>query len=145
MIIVTPTTPCAGWRIGQPKVDNKYGISDGNTTQSTMEYAWMANFLGIPALSVPAGFVAAEGEKGAGQEVDRGGIPIGLMGMGEWAREEDLLEWGAHVEAVGADRRQRPGIWVDVVERAKAEMRASVNEGRVGDQRSLRKRRIAEV
>ncbi len=122
MIIVTPTSPCAGWRIGRPKVDLKSGISDGDTTQSTMEYVWMANFLGLPALSVPAGFVGAEGEEGVGQEVDEGGIPVGLMGMGEWTDEEGLLEWGAHAEAAGADRRRRPGIWVDVVERARAEM-----------------------
>lgn len=143
MIIVTPTTPCAGWRIGQPEVDTKSGISDGNTTQSTMEYVWMANFLGVPALSVPAGFVGAEGEAGAGQEADEGGIPVGLMGMGEWTGEEDLLEWGAHAEAAGADRRRRPGIWVDVIERAKAEMQGKGDDGwNVGDQsRPLRNRR----
>ena len=122
MIIVTPTTPCAGWRIGQPEVDLKSGISDGDTTQSTMEYVWMANFLGLPALSVPAGFVAAEGEEGAGEEVDGEGIPVGLMGMAEWTSEEGLLEWGAHAEIVGADRRRRPGKWVDVIERARVEM-----------------------
>ncbi len=82
----------------------------------------MANFLGLPALSVPAGFVGAEGEEGVGQEVDEGGIPVGLMGMGEWTDEEGLLEWGAHAEAAGAERRRRPGIWVDVVDRARAEM-----------------------
>lgn len=103
----------------------------------------MANFLGVPALSVPAGFVAAEGEAGAGEETaDEGGIPVGLMGMGEWAGEEDLLEWGAHAEAVGADRRRRPGIWVDVVERARAEMQGEGDEGNVGgDQGPLRNRR----
>ena len=76
-------------------------------------------FLGIPALSVPAGFVGAVGEEHAGEEVDEGGIPVGLMGMGEWGGEEDLLDWGAHVEAVGMDRRRRPGIWVDVFEKAR--------------------------
>ncbi|CAF9919184.1 MAG: hypothetical protein ALECFALPRED_001080, partial [Alectoria fallacina] len=124
MIIVTPTTPCPGWRIGRPEVDLKSGISDGDTTQATMEYAWMANFLGVPALSVPVGFVGAEGENGAGEEADEGGIPVGLMGMGQWTGEEGLLEWGAHAETVGADRRRRPGIWVDIIERARVEMQA---------------------
>ena len=103
-------------------MDLKSGISDGDTTQSTMEYVWMANFLGVPALSVPAGFVGAEGEEGAGEEADEGGIPVGMMGMGEWTDEEGLLEWGAHAEAVGADKRRRPPIWVDVVEKARLEM-----------------------
>lgn len=94
MILVTPTTPGAGWLIGRPGADLKSGVGDGDTTQSTMEYAWMANFLGVSALSVPAGFVGAEGEEGAGEEADEGGIPVGLMGMGEWAGEEGLLEWG---------------------------------------------------
>lgn len=141
MIIVTPTTPCAGWRIEQPKVDLKSGISDGNTTQSTMEYVWMANFLGVPALSVPAGFVGAEGEEGFGEEVDQGGIPVGLMGMGEWAGEDGLLEWGAHVEVVGADRRRRPEIWVDVVGRAREEMRGAGDKRNDSEPGALRNRR----
>ena len=135
MIIVTPTTPCAGWRIGQPEVDLKGGVSDGDMTQSTMEYAWMANFLGLPALSVPAGFVGPEGKENAGEEVDEhhgGGIPVGLMGMGEWGSEESLLEWGAHAEAVGADRKRRPEIWLDVIDMAREEMR-NVEATRNGD------------
>ena len=110
-------------------MDLKGGISDGDTTQSTMEYAWMANFLGLPALSVPAGFVGAEGDKAAGEEVDEGGIPVGLMGMAEWADEEGLLGWGAHAETMGAGSRRRPGIWVDVVERARAQMPVVDDEG----------------
>ena len=134
MIIVTPTTPCAGWRIGRPKVDLKGGMSDGDTTQSTMEYAWMANFLGVPALSVPAGFVGAEGSKNAGKEtMEEGSLPVGLMGMGEWGKEESLLEWGAHAEVLGEDRRRRPGIWVDVVERARAVMRQHEDGENGGD------------
>jgi Asp-tRNA(Asn)/Glu-tRNA(Gln) amidotransferase A subunit family amidase len=90
LIIMTPTTACAGWHIGQ-KVDLKYGISDGNQTLKTMEYVWMANFLGLPGLSVPAGFVKPEGVAGAGEEAPmecEGKIPVGLMALGEWAREE---------------------------------------------------------
>lgn len=90
-----------------------------------MEYVWMANFLGLPALSVPAGFVMAEGEEGeegAGEEADEGNIPVGLIGMGEWTDEEGLLQCGAHAETVGAGRRRRPDVWEDVVQRARAEM-----------------------
>ena len=121
-------------------MDLKSGISDGDTTQSTMEYVWMANFLGMPALSVPAGFVGAEGENGAGGEVDEGGIPVGLMGMGEWGSEESLLDWGSHAEAVGADRRRKPEIWVDVLEKARVEMQSVGDEENKGDKEAMRKR-----
>ncbi|KAM0796789.1 hypothetical protein BDR22DRAFT_503950 [Usnea florida] len=141
MIIVTPTMPWAGWQIERPEVDLKSGISDGDTTQSTMEYVWMANFLGMPALSVPAGFVGAEGENRAGCEVDEGGTSVGLMGMGDWGSEENLLEWGAQAEAVGTDRRRKPEIWVDVLERARVEMQSVGGEGKLGDKGTMRKRR----
>lgn len=135
MIIMTPTTACAGWHIGQ-KVDLKYGISDGNQTLKTMEYVWLANFLGLPGISVPAGFVKPEGKAGAGEIADEGvegRIPVGLMGVGEWAREEQLLQFGVDAEEVGGEGRMRPPIWVDVVARARDEMRksAGVGEGSV--------------
>ena len=101
----------------------------------------MANFLGMPALSVPARFLGAEGERAAGVEADEGGIPVGLMGMGEWASEESLLDWGAHAEAVGVDKRRKPEIWVDVIERARVEMQSVGDEGNIGDEETVRKRR----
>lgn len=120
MIIVTPTTSCAGWPI-RNEVELKYGVSDGDQTLKTMEYVWMANFLGMPSLSVPAGFV--EPEKAQQTEHGDGMIPVGLMGMGEWACEDELLEWGLDAEEAGADRQRRPPIWVDVVQEAKKHMK----------------------
>ncbi|KAG4423645.1 hypothetical protein IFR04_003190 [Cadophora malorum] len=125
MIILTPTTSCAGWKIGH-KDDLKYGISDGNQTLKTMEYVWMANFLGLPGLTVPAGYVKPEGSKGEGEEADEeteGRVPVGLMAQGEWGAEEDLLRWGLDAERAGEERRRRPPIWTDVVERARDEMK----------------------
>ncbi|KAJ5054338.1 uncharacterized protein L3040_000614 [Drepanopeziza brunnea f. sp. 'multigermtubi'] len=124
MVITTPTTSCAGWKIGN-KNELTYGISDGNMTLKTMEYVWMANFLGLPSLSVPVGYVRPEGGQGAGEEAEEsteGKVPVGLMAMGEWGAEEELLRWGAEAEEVGSERRRRPPIWVDVVARAKEEM-----------------------
>ena len=127
MVIMTPTTACAGWQIEQKK-DLKYGISDGNQTLKTMEYVWMANFLGLPGISVPAGFVKPAGVAGAGEiasEDCEGKIPVGLMGMGEWACEEQLLQFGVDAEVAGAEKRSVPPIWVDVVARAREEMKKS--------------------
>lgn len=62
MLLVTPTTACAGWRIhdsgsGRPGGELRLGLSDGDKTLESMRYVWMANFLGLPSISVPAGYV----------------------------------------------------------------------------------------
>ncbi|KAI1002294.1 hypothetical protein K3495_g5907 [Podosphaera aphanis] len=109
LLIVTPTCPMAGWPIDQ-RVDLKYGISDGSKSMRCIEYAWLANFCGNPAISCPVGY--AEPIKGHGR------IPVGIMAMGEWGSEEQLLRWGRecenylHNEAGG---RIRPKNWTDVV------------------------------
>ena len=110
LLIVTPTTPTAGWRIRNP-ADLSRGVSDGDMSLRSMTYAWMANFTGCPAISVPVG--KAEGR-------DKGGkVPVGLMAMGEWGDEEGLIEWGRVAEEwVWRDKKmERPGIWVDVLAR----------------------------
>ena len=50
MVIVTPTTPNAGCRI-EREGDLVYGVSDGNKQVRSMEYVWLANFSGVPAIS----------------------------------------------------------------------------------------------
>jgi Asp-tRNA(Asn)/Glu-tRNA(Gln) amidotransferase A subunit family amidase len=42
-----------------------------------MEYVWLANFCGNPAISVPVGYVDPVKTAGEGE------IPIGLMAMGD--------------------------------------------------------------
>lgn len=88
LLIVTPTTPNAGWRIGGGEADLRYGVSDANMSVRSMRFAWLANFTGCPAITVPVGMV--DGEGGEGKEK----VPVGLMAMGEWGDEEGLLEWG---------------------------------------------------
>ncbi|KAF1955333.1 amidase signature enzyme [Byssothecium circinans] len=109
LIIVTPTTPNAGWPIGNG--DLSHGVSDGNTQLFNMEYVWLANFTGVPALQCPVGFV--DGVKGVGK------VPIGMQGHGEWGSEEALIEFGFDVEGWLRDGckggRPRPGAWVDVL------------------------------
>ena len=68
MLIVTPTTPCAGWKIGTPSdvVKGGRGVSDGDMSLKSMEYVFVANWTGCPSISCPMGF--AEGD-----------VPVGLM------------------------------------------------------------------
>lgn len=131
MVIVTPTTACAGWKI-QTQSELENGLSDGDKTIRSMMYVWLANFCGLPALTVPAGYLAPEGSPGAGGVADEkieGKVPVGLMGTGEWTQEHNLLQFGVDAEAVGADIRLRPPIWVDVVAKAREEMKmAEVGE-----------------
>ncbi|KAL2060123.1 hypothetical protein VTL71DRAFT_9945 [Oculimacula yallundae] len=117
LVIVTPTSPMAGWPIAS-EADLKYGITDGNTSIRNMEYVWLANFCGNPAISCPVGYV--EPKKGKGK------VPVGIMAMGEWGTEMGLLEWGRECEKwlneVNEGGRQRPGNWEDVVVNASGKM-----------------------
>jgi Asp-tRNA(Asn)/Glu-tRNA(Gln) amidotransferase A subunit family amidase len=109
LIIVTPTTPNAGW--SHTKADLKKGISDGDKTIRTMQYVWMANFTGNPAISCPVGYVAPT--------TGTGKIPVGLMGMGIWGGEEGLIDFGFEVEKylheVLEGGRLKSPVWVDVI------------------------------
>lgn len=79
MLLVTPTTACAGWRIhdsgssGRPGGELRLGLSDGDKTIESMRYVWMANFLGLPSISVPAGYVnppsSSTGGEGSGEGI----------------------------------------------------------------------------
>ncbi|KAL8774055.1 MAG: hypothetical protein Q9209_001163 [Squamulea sp. 1 TL-2023] len=110
MLIVTPTTPNAGWPISGGEGDLKYGVSDANMSVRSMRYVWLANFAGCPALSIPVGMVEPEGGKG-------GKVPVGLMAMGEWGDEEGLMEWGRKGEEwawrEGEEKVVRASAWED--------------------------------
>ncbi|RBQ88133.1 hypothetical protein VDGD_07179 [Verticillium dahliae] len=127
MIIVTPTSASAGWPIRNEK-ELKYGISDGDQTMKTMEYVWLANYCGVPSITVPAGYAMAEGKTGSATSPT---VPVGLMGTGEWCSEEALLRFGLDAEDVGRDILRHPPNWVDVGRLAKQEKErtGSVTEG----------------
>lgn len=130
MLIITPTTACAGWRIRNKAGELKVGLSDGDKTIESMRYVWMANFCGVPSISVPAGYASPDAAaKGAGLRVAEKGtvgkVPVGLMAMGEWAGEKALVEFGVEAERVGAEGRERPGRWVDVIEAARTQVKSS--------------------
>ncbi|KAI1780824.1 amidase signature enzyme [Hypoxylon cercidicola] len=113
LLILTPTVPDAGWKI-HPS-DQAYGFSDGNLTMRNMMYVWLANSVGCPAVSTPVGYV--DPEEGEGK------LPVGLMAMGEWGAEEQLLAWAKETEAYLNEAweggRNRSRDWADVVEIAK--------------------------
>ncbi|KAI9688003.1 MAG: hypothetical protein M1820_010344 [Bogoriella megaspora] len=110
LIIVTPTTTLPGWHISGGNADLRYGVSDANTSLRNMRYVWLANFSGCPCLQVPVGYVEA---------VKGGDVPIGMMGMGEWSTDEQLIGFGYDVEKwlhEGLDGgRRRPENFVDIL------------------------------
>jgi Asp-tRNA(Asn)/Glu-tRNA(Gln) amidotransferase A subunit family amidase len=115
LIILTPTVPIAGWHI--EKGDIGRGLSNGDKSIRSMEFASFANFTGVPALSIPVGYVEpVEGESK---------VPVGLMAMGEWGSEDQLIEWGRegerYLNEVYQGGRLRPGMWVNVLSAAKTE------------------------
>ncbi|KAL8729003.1 MAG: hypothetical protein Q9166_005004 [cf. Caloplaca sp. 2 TL-2023] len=109
LLIVTPTTPNAGWEISGGEGDLKYGVSDANMSVRSMRYVWLANFTGCPALSIPVGMV----DPVKGKEK----VPVGLMAMGEWGDEEGLMQWGRCGEEwawrEGSERVGKGKGWVD--------------------------------
>lgn len=117
LVVVTPTTPTVGWPIKKGAADLKYGVSDGDMSVRSMEYVWLGNFTGCPAITFPVGY--AKCAKGYGSE----DVPIGMMGMGEWGSEDALIEFGYDGEAYLHEQyeggRRRPGNWVDVLELVK--------------------------
>lgn len=111
LIIVTPTTPNAGWPIEKGDLTSA-GMVNGNMTIKTMCYIFLANFCGLPAVQMPVGYVdPVQGE---------GKIPVGLMGNGEWGTDEALLEFGFDGEEHLNDEKEGGGRkipinWVDVL------------------------------
>lgn len=119
LLIITPTVPTVGWEIKAGAADLTHGVSDGDMSIRSMEYVWLANFSGCPCLQVPVGY--AEPKEGYGSDV----VPVGMMAMGEWGAEDQLIEWGFEAQAwlhgkEGGEGRRRPPVWVDVLKEAEA-------------------------
>ncbi|KAL6708837.1 hypothetical protein ACN47E_002244 [Coniothyrium glycines] len=109
LVIVTPTTPNAGWPIEDGELT--HGVTNGNQQVRNMEYVWLANFTGVPCIQFPVGYV--QGVKGEGK------VPVGLSGHGEWGSEDALIEFGFDGERFlhegSGEGRVMPGGWVDVL------------------------------
>ena len=113
LLIVTPTIPHAGVLVTAGEKGGA-GNSDANVSLKTMRYAFLANWVGTPAITVPCGYAQSN-------------MPIGLMAMGEWGDEEGLIrfgkEWeraweggtvGGTAEEPAAGRKRGDG-WVDLL------------------------------
>ncbi|KAL2847969.1 amidase signature domain-containing protein [Aspergillus pseudodeflectus] len=90
LLIFTPTTPIPGWKISGGDADLVRGVSDGKSSVRNMEYVWLANFTGCPAINCPAGYAEDNGHR----------VPIGIMAMGEWGSEEDLIAFARDGEGI---------------------------------------------
>ncbi|KAH7131680.1 amidase signature domain-containing protein [Dactylonectria estremocensis] len=135
MLIITPTTACAGSPISGGSGELNYGLNDGNHTIESMVYVWLANYCGLPALTVPAGYVVPKGHKdtgAVGDETTEGKVPVGLMATGEWCSESALLKFGIDAEAAAQEARCKPPTWEDVISTTKIEAKLNRTEGSQG-------------
>ena len=68
-MIFSPTSPLPGWHIDGGEADLARGVSDGKASVRNMEYVWLANFSGCPAITCPAGYAPDSG------------VPVGVMAL----------------------------------------------------------------
>jgi len=113
LIIVTPTIPHVGIAIEKGVAEKGgAGTSDANKSLKSMQYVFLANWTGCPAISLPVGYCTETG------------MPVGLMGMAEWGAEDLLLGWGKEWESVwdgevgssgDEGKRKRGSGWIDLL------------------------------
>lgn len=68
-LIITPTTAITAPEI--PSASTSYGLSDLTNSSKAMRFIFLANLLGLPAVTVPVGF-------------DSKDLPIGCQFMAKW-------------------------------------------------------------
>ncbi len=93
-VIITPSTACTAPPI--PKDALPDGESNLEVLTELMRFASMANFTGLPALSVPAGY-------------DHNGLPVGIQLIGRWWEEHKLLRLGKVIE--NGITKNIPELW----------------------------------
>lgn len=108
LLILTPTVPIKGWQ--RHPGDEAHGSSDTNMTVQSMSYIFLSNFTGAPSATAPVGY--------SRPDVGEGQLPVGLLAMGEWGQEEQLLAWARETEGYLSHKyeggRRRPQTWLDV-------------------------------
>lgn len=81
-LILTPTSPILPWKIGEKSDPLSMYLADIFTVT--------ANIVGVPAISLPSGFIVVEDKK----------LPLGIQFMAPEGREDLLFEVGRKFEAV---------------------------------------------
>ncbi len=82
-VIMGPTTPTPAFKLGERSSDPlKMYLAD--------IYTVAINLAGVPALSLPAGFVKCDDKK----------LPVGLQLVGKWFGENDLFSFAEGVEKI---------------------------------------------
>lgn len=92
-VIVTPTTGITAPKI--PKGALSKGISDYTTSGLAMKFIFIANGLGIPAVTCPIGF-------------DSKKMPIGIQFQSKWYNEDLLLRLAHASEILHRDCTSAP-------------------------------------
>lgn len=82
-IIAGPTAPDVAFRFGE-KMDDPVAMYLSDI------YTVAINLAGLPALSMPAGFVERDGVK----------LPVGLQLIGKWFKEDTILSVGKELEVI---------------------------------------------
>jgi Asp-tRNA(Asn)/Glu-tRNA(Gln) amidotransferase A subunit family amidase len=102
--IVTPATAVTAPRIEERSLPD--GDSNVDQTMRTMRFASVANFTGLPAISIPAGY-------------DRRGLPIGLQFIGRPWEERILFQMAYAAETIV--QRKLPTTHYDMLPESGAE------------------------
>eukprot|EP00937_MAST-01D_sp_MAST-1D-sp2_P004156 g4156.t1 len=106
--IVSPTLPIVA--PAMPPGARGTGESNTGLVVEMMKFIFMANFLGMPAISVPVGADSGTGAAEGGT----GGMPIGLQFLAPHWREHDLLRLARAAEQ-GAPPLPKPADYFDVL------------------------------
>ena len=110
-LILTPTTAITSPRLPSSYSALSLGYSNNSLASDAMRFAFLSNFAGLPALSVPVGW-------------DEVGLAVGLQVMGEWWDEGTLMVFGKWVETLGKENPEfgfkRADKWIgDVTKEVK--------------------------
>jgi Asp-tRNA(Asn)/Glu-tRNA(Gln) amidotransferase A subunit family amidase len=118
-VIATPTTGNLPPRIHKSRLLS--GVSDLGSMNQTMRFAFVANMLGNPAITVPAGFVTAKSKIfwNSQEEKDEDGnvysqVPVGLQFIGRHWEESLLLRIATQCEELVI--RPKPRVYLSPYE-----------------------------